>query len=234
MRRSTRPRIANCGHRGSLAGAASLARGSDPRRLGTRGLQEGTRWCARTGRREPGQTAARTRPVHALFPSQGVPIHPEITAFAQASFPAGAGVFAGAADMMTPHPRRLRLCAGRDPRRDADARRLPGPRRGSARTSPTSMIAGLRRAGPAPPATCRVYHAHDPDPRARSASSARTRLTPGSTSGAGPDLGWIGFDPTNALLVGPDHIVLAFGRGLFRRLAESDGVVSRAADRASP
>ena len=31
----------------------------------------------------------------------------------------------------------------------------------------------------------------------------------------GPDMGWIEYDPTNAVLVGPDHIVVARGRDYF-------------------
>ena len=31
----------------------------------------------------------------------------------------------------------------------------------------------------------------------------------------GPDMGWVEYDPTNALIVGPDHIVVARGRDYF-------------------
>jgi transglutaminase-like putative cysteine protease len=40
----------------------------------------------------------------------------------------------------------------------------------------------------------------------------------------GEDLGWIGFDPTNALVVSNDHIVLATGRD-YADVAPIDGVI---------
>ena len=39
----------------------------------------------------------------------------------------------------------------------------------------------------------------------------------------GPERGWIGFDPTNACLVGGDHIITAMGRD-YADVAPIDGV----------
>jgi transglutaminase-like putative cysteine protease len=40
----------------------------------------------------------------------------------------------------------------------------------------------------------------------------------------GPEAGWCGFDPTNAVVAGEDHIVLAIGRD-YTDVAPIDGVV---------
>ncbi len=48
--------------------------------------------------------------------------------------------------------------------------------------------------------------------------------TPGRWSGAGEGAGWIGFDPTNAILAGHDHVVLAIGRD-YADVAPIDGVI---------
>jgi transglutaminase-like putative cysteine protease len=40
----------------------------------------------------------------------------------------------------------------------------------------------------------------------------------------GPEAGWIGLDPTNGILAGDDHVVLAIGRD-YADVAPMDGVV---------
>jgi transglutaminase-like putative cysteine protease len=40
----------------------------------------------------------------------------------------------------------------------------------------------------------------------------------------GPDTGWIGLDPTNGILAGNDHVVLAIGRD-YADVAPIDGVI---------
>ena len=60
--------------------------------------------------------------------------------------------------------------------------------------------------------------------RASRASRAPTPRTPGSRCGAAPEFGWLGFDPTNDLLVGNDHIVLAVGRD-YSDVSPVDGII---------
>lgn len=160
-------------------------------------------------------------PVHGLFPSQSVPIADEITAYAARSFPAGGGVFAGAAELMA----RIR----------ADFAYAPGEtdvatptldafraRKGVCQDFAHVMIAGLRGLG-LPARYVSGYLRTIPPAGAE-------RLVGADATHAwvevwcGPDLGWIGFDPTNALLVGPDHVVLAFGRD-YSDVSPVDGVV---------
>ena len=45
----------------------------------------------------------------------------------------------------------------------------------------------------------------------------------------GPERGWIGFDPTNAILVGNDHVVLASGRD-YADVAPVGGILLGAGD----
>ena len=59
---------------------------------------------------------------------------------------------------------------------------------------------------------------------AKRGSKAPTPCTPGRWSGAGRRAGWIGFDPTNAILAGHDHVVLAIGRD-YADVAPIDGVI---------
>ena len=47
---------------------------------------------------------------------------------------------------------------------------------------------------------------------------------PGCRCGAGKGIGWIGFDPTNDLLVGNDHIILAVARD-FSDVSPVDGII---------
>ena len=47
---------------------------------------------------------------------------------------------------------------------------------------------------------------------------------PGCWSGAATEAGWIGLDPTNAMLAGNDHVVLAIGRD-YADVAPIDGVI---------
>jgi len=160
-------------------------------------------------------------PVHALFPSQGVPIHPEITAFAQASFPAGAGVFAGAADLMTRIRDDFAYAPGEThvatPTLDAFQARA-----GVCQDFAHVMIAGLRGLGLPARYVSGYLRTIPPEGEERLVGADATHAW--VDVWCGPDLGWIGFDPTNALLVGPDHIVLAFGRD-YSDVSPVDGVV---------
>ena len=45
----------------------------------------------------------------------------------------------------------------------------------------------------------------------------------------GPEAGWIGLDPTNAIPVGDDHIILAVGRD-YADVAPVDGVIVTSGD----
>ena len=83
------------------------------------------------------------------------------------------------------------------------------------------MIAGLRGVG-LPAAYVSGYLRTVPPP-------GKLRLVGADATHAwvviwcGPERGWIGFDPTNACLVGSDHIITAMGRD-YADVAPIDGV----------
>ena len=54
--------------------------------------------------------------------------------------------------------------------------------------------------------------------------SAPTPCTPGCWCGAATTTGWIGLDPTNAVLASDDHVTLAIGRD-YSDVAPIDGVI---------
>ena len=84
------------------------------------------------------------------------------------------------------------------------------------------MIAGLRGLG-LPAAYVSGYIRTIPPP-------GQKRLEGADASHAwamlwcGPEIGWVGLDPTNDLIVADDHIVTAFGRD-YTDVAPLDGVV---------
>ena len=84
------------------------------------------------------------------------------------------------------------------------------------------MIAGLRGLG-LPAAYVSGYLRTVPPP-GRRASKAPTRPMPGSTSGAARTSAGSGFDPTNAMVVENEHIVLGVGRD-YADVSPIDGII---------
>ena len=161
-------------------------------------------------------------PIGYVFASPLVPVQRPVTAYAAASFPPGAR-----------HPRRRRRPDAPDPHRfqirpegdrDLDAarrsvreapRRLPGFR-------PCDDRRACAASACRPPMSAAICA-----PSRRRASRgcrAPTRPTPGSRCGAARRSGWIGFDPTNDILVENDHIVLAVGRD-YSDVSPVDGII---------
>ncbi|MCF4124521.1 transglutaminase family protein [Methylobacterium sp. SyP6R] len=146
-------------------------------------------------------------PLHFAAPSRRVPLLPEITDYARASFPPGGGAYAGAFDLM----RRIRA----DFAFDAEATEVGTPlaesfsgRRGVCQDFSHIMIAALRGLG-LPAAYVSGYLRTLPPP-------GQPRLEGADASHAWVSVwcgeGWIGLDPTNGIGVQDDHIVVARGR----------------------
>lgn len=148
-------------------------------------------------------------PAHFIFPSGRVRLAEPVTAYARESFGTGQLIGACAQDLM----RRIR----RDFRYDPDATRVSTPlleafekRHGVCQDFAHIMIAGLRGLG-LPARYVSGYIRTSPPP-------GQARLEGADATHAwvdvwcGPDRGWVGFDPTNAILVGGDHVILASGR----------------------
>lgn len=165
-------------------------------------------------------------PAHFLFPSTRIQLADAVTAYARASFAGKRPIAEGAEDLM----RRIR----RDFRYDPDATRVSTPlieafekRHGVCQDFAHIMIAGLRGLG-LPARYVSGYIRTIPPP-------GRPRLEGADATHAwvdlwcGPDRGWVGFDPTNAISVAEDHVVLASGRD-YADVAPVGGILLGAGD----
>lgn len=159
-------------------------------------------------------------PAHFLFPSRQVSLDPEIRNYAETSFTPGRPVFEAAADLMMRIKTEFVYEVG------ATTASTTPPmsfalRRGVCQDFSHIMISGMRSLGV---------------PAAYVSGYLRTQL-PGQVRLAGSDAmhawvlawcgkgtGWIGFDPTNAILAGDDHVTLAIGRD-YADVAPLDGVI---------
>jgi transglutaminase-like putative cysteine protease len=160
-------------------------------------------------------------PAHFLFPSRQVALDPEIAEYVRKSFGAGRPVFEGASDLM----RRIKadfvyeVGATNVATTPTAAYAL---RRGVCQDFAHVMISGLRGIG-LPAAYVSGYLRTVP-------KEGQARLEGADAMHAwvmvwcGTDAGWCGFDPTNAILVGDDHVTLAIGRD-YSDIAPIAGVV---------
>ena len=160
-------------------------------------------------------------PVGYVFASALVPVQAMVTAYAAASFPPGAGIIGGAADLM----HRIRTGFRYDPKATVIATPLAEvfeKRHGVCQDFAHVMIAGLRGLG-LPAAYVSGYLRTIPPPgKPRLQGADATHAWVSLWCGEG--LGWIGFDPTNDILVGNDHIILAVARD-FSDVSPVDGII---------
>ena len=160
-------------------------------------------------------------PIGYVFTSPLVPVQPPVTAYAALSFPPDAGILTGAVDLM----HRIRTEFKYDPKATVISTPLGEvfeKRHGVCQDFAHVMIAGLRGLG-LPAAYVSGYLRTIPPP-------GKPRLQGADATHAwvslwcGERLGWIGFDPTNDILVENDHIVLAVGRD-FSDVSPVDGII---------
>lgn len=161
-------------------------------------------------------------PVHMLYQSRKVPLLPALTAYGARSFPtASTPILTGALDLMT----RIKADFAYDP----EATDVTTPvgeafekRRGVCQDFAHIMIAGLRGLG-LPAAYVSGYLRTLPPP-------GKPRLEGADATHAwvevwcGEATGWVALDPTNAMVAGGDHIVIATGRD-YADVAPVDGVI---------
>jgi transglutaminase-like putative cysteine protease len=160
-------------------------------------------------------------PIGYVFASSLVPVQQAVTSYAAASFPPGRGILAGAVDLM----HRIRTEFKYDPKATVISTPLGEvfeKRHGVCQDFAHVMIAGLRGLG-LPAAYVSGYLRTIPPP-------GKPRLQGADATHAwvslwcGERLGWVGFDPTNDILVENDHIVLAVGRD-FSDVSPVDGII---------
>lgn len=164
---------------------------------------------------------AATTPVGYLFASPLVPIISPVTDYAAESFREGAGIFASVADLM----RRI----NRDFVYDSKATEISTPlqdvfgkRRGVCQDFAHVMIAGLRGLGLAAAYVSGYLRTTPPPGRPRLQGADATHAW--VSVWCGEEIGWAGFDPTNDLVIGNDHVVLAMGRD-YTDVSPVDGVI---------
>ena len=160
-------------------------------------------------------------PAHFIYPTDMTRLNPAITAYVAECFPQGRSVVEAAHALSC----RIKAEFAYDP--DATLVSTPaieafGARRGVCQDFAHIMISGLRGLG-LPAAYVSGYLRTIPPP-------GQPRLEGADATHAwvnlwcGKALGWVGFDPTNALIVAGDHIVLAVGRD-YADVAPMGGVV---------
>ena len=160
-------------------------------------------------------------PIGYVFASSLVPVQAPLTAYAAASFPPDGGIVAGAVDLM----HRIRHDFRYDPKATVISTPLAEvfeKRRGVCQDFAHVMIAGLRGLG-LPAAYVSGYLRTIPppgQPRLQGADATHAWVS----VWCGAEIGWVGFDPTNDLLVGNDHIILAVGRD-FSDVSPVDGMI---------
>lgn len=160
-------------------------------------------------------------PAHQIYPSRLVPAVPAVVAYARESFGAGRPILEAASELMA----RIR----RDFTYDPDATEVSTPlaeafaeRHGVCQDFAHIMIAGLRGLG-LPAAYVSGYIRTIPPPGQKRLEGADASHA-WATIWCGPEIGWIGLDPTNDLIVADDHIVTAVGRD-YADVAPLDGVL---------
>ena len=160
-------------------------------------------------------------PASFLYPTRRTPIVPAITDYARTSFPPGRPSVEATADLMT----RIHADFRYDPGStdvSTPAAEAFAARHGVCQDFTHVMICGLRGLG-LPAAYVSGYLRTRPPP-------GRPRLEGADATHAwvlawcGESAGWLGFDPTNAVMVENDHIVLAIGRD-YADVAPIDGII---------
>jgi transglutaminase-like putative cysteine protease len=160
-------------------------------------------------------------PIGYVFASPLVPVLEPVTGYAALSFPAGCGIIAGAVDLM----HRIRTDFKYDPKATVISTPLNEvfeKRHGVCQDFAHVMIAGLRGLE-LPAAYVSGYLRTFPppgQPRLQGADATHAWVS----LWCGEGIGWVGFDPTNDLLVENDHIVLAVGRD-FSDVSPVDGII---------
>ena len=160
-------------------------------------------------------------PIGYVFASPLVPVQRPVSAYAALSFPPDGGILIGAVDLM----HRIRTEFKYDPKATVISTPLKEvfeKRHGVCQDFAHVMIAGLRGLG-LPAAYVSGYLRTVPPP-------GKPRLQGADATHAwvslwcGTEIGWVGFDPTNDILVENDHIELAVGRD-FSDVSPVDGII---------
>ncbi|HEY0330512.1 MAG TPA: transglutaminase family protein [Rhodopseudomonas sp.] len=160
-------------------------------------------------------------PIGYVFASPLAPIEQPVTDYAAASFSRGEGILRGAVDLM----HRIRTGFKYDPKAteiSTPLKEVFEKRHGVCQDFAHVMIAGLRGLGLPAAYVSGYLRTYPPagQPRLQGADATHAWVA----VWCGEPIGWVGFDPTNDILVENDHIVLAQGRD-FSDVSPVDGVI---------
>jgi transglutaminase-like putative cysteine protease len=160
-------------------------------------------------------------PAHFLFPSRQVSLDPEIRDYVAVSFPAQRPVLDGLIEVMNRIKNEFVYEVG------ATTASTTPPmsfalRRGVCQDFTHIMISGMRSLGlPAAYISGYLRTTRKADePRLEGSDAMHAWVL----AWCGDKAGWIGLDPTNGILAGNDHVVLAVGRD-YADVAPIDGVI---------
>jgi transglutaminase-like putative cysteine protease len=171
-------------------------------------------------------------PAHFLFPSRMVSLDPEIRDYVRQSFSPGRPVLDAAIELNG----RMKSDIVYDTGATTVTTTPPmsfALRRGVCQDFAHIMISGLRGIGlPAAYVSGFLRTLPRTDPTRLQGADAMHAwvmlwcgpLLPSPASGGGKGSGWIGLDPTNAVLASEEHVVLAIGRD-YTDVAPMDGVI---------
>ncbi len=156
-----------------------------------------------------GRDLSAAGPSHFLFASPRIALVRDVTRYARESFMPGRGIVAACTDLM----RRIRSDFAYKPQAthvSTSVAEAFAQRAGVCQDFAQIMIGGLRGLG-LPAAYVSGYLRTIPPPgkpRLQGADATHAWVSVWT----GPENGWVGFDPTNAIRAGTDHITLAVGR----------------------
>ena len=160
-------------------------------------------------------------PVNGLYPSRLTPLYAPATRYAEKIFTPGRPVLEGAVELMT----RIKADFKYDPSATGVSTPLADAfekRGGVCQDFAHIMIAALRGLGlPALYVSGYIRTIPPPGkPRLEGADASHAWVT----IWCGPEFGWRDLDPTNAIMVGDDHIVVAIGRD-YADVSPLDGII---------
>jgi transglutaminase-like putative cysteine protease len=160
-------------------------------------------------------------PAHFIYASRIVTLEEATIAYARESFPAGKQVLAGAMDFME----RIWKDFDYDPKAtlvSTPLREAFEKRRGVCQDFAHIMISGLRGLGL--PARYVSGYLRTVPPAGKERLEGADATHAWVAVWCGPFDGWVGLDPTNNMLVGDDHIILAEGRD-YADISPIDGMI---------
>ena len=164
-------------------------------------------------------------PIHALFPSRMVTLDAAITAYTAESFYSGRPILEAALDLNT----RIKNDFVYDPDAtsvETEAHHAFAFRRGVCQDFAHIMIAGLRGLGLPAFYVSGWLRTEPPAGQKRLEGADATHAWVSVWCGPA---GWVGLDPTNGIMAGADHIILAIGRD-YADVAPLDGIIWSHAD----